>query len=818
MAQNDGVELNFDMNANTGPMLEGMQRVAAVTKQIRADIEAMSDGLDGTIDRANKLRTSFEGSLNLVDQIKAGMDVVGTFAQTFQTAQNNNTNALLEMMRSTRALGGNMNQFMNIASSAGFGRGTPGYGGVYTGGITQSQDFSSYAQDQESNISSSPYDRIIKRRAKPASGGGAGGGIPPIFTSGGEVPYEEVPYNGQGPNTDAINGIYGTRGINLGGNRQVPIKPAQLMIQDQLKQYYPNLYDDIVGNGKEGTAAEFAYRNMMYQAGSLIGRIPGGGRIMGRLQEGLNNYGINLDAIKASQRSNTIPTGNVDEYGNPTYTRPFGIPNAGASGGIADAGAEAVTLRIANQVSKIFDSSVAQNFAKYAGFAGAAGSVYGTLSDVAGQARQLTGFAQAQGNALGMVNYGQSAGLFGQAFLNSWGGLNPFFSTQQSMQAQMNGAALGLRGANLSNYANQAMTAQTKFGMGGQQFQSIMGAGLGVGVNVNQNMQGLGQIRQLEANTQTSTAYGNQAYVAGMQSNAGMGVSPTVAVQMGIQAAKFGSGNLIAQSYGMTGQEGQGTTLNNALMAQQLGTSYTGLYAAEQKVGAAGQAKAQNSTDEEILSWSGIDITATYKDENDFKAKNGDKIMTLQAMLQSGQVGQKLANVASTPQSTETWAWSVVRQHQKLNQKTKNSPPGSGLARIFGDVSHAVEHAVGGTLKTAGNALEAAQHVATDVGLSPEWLVSQSGYSHDTNSINRNFDSSVTATGDLIKGAASSAIKIAGSSALDLSQPKNIAHSVEVTFKGAAERLFNSTIKQATAGNNNGSLPPNKQPTQSLPF
>jgi hypothetical protein len=233
------------------------------------------------------------------------------------------------------------------------------------------------------------------------------------------------------------------------------------------------------------------------------------------------------------------------------------------------------------------------------------------------------------------------------------------------MQAQMNAQTLGLRGSNIQQYVNIASQFQQQYGLSAAQTQQILGGGLGVGVDMQTNADAFAFIRQLENNTQTSAAYGNQAYMSSLSALVGTGASPTVAAQLAATSAVGAPGNFAAQANGDTDTSLLGTQLGTALMAQFLGTSYMGVYQAEQGSSATKLQGALDATSQQVLSWAGIDTTKQYKDMKEFMHDNASQAQILQMIMQ--QVG--LSKYAGSAFDALQWAWNATNTTQQFNAK-----------------------------------------------------------------------------------------------------------------------------------------------------
>ena len=803
-------DMNFDVTANTGAAQQGFQGIRAITDQIRSDIDAINDATDGLTEKATKMKQFWDENFEVLEGMKSILEIIKTTTQINQSALDSNLQRIQEILSSVRGLGGNMGQAMNMLGIAG----GQGYGyGSYTGrdygygtSPLASQDFSGTTNAYQQYSLQNPMtyvknpnalmNRMMLRDSNPYAGtvAGFGGGRrnpPPPTANSASYNDDDDEYR------------------NMFSDRAEPYNTNQGTLRDQLLQYRHQ--NSTVPMGDEAHAATYAYKDLM----NNINRVAGTGRVGTRLaraaQRALGNSGISPYEIQKAQRNADIRNVPDPVTGQPTsyYER---------SGGYSDI--EKKTINIADKVASVFGSNLIKSFTKFNGYAQVASAVYGTAVDVANQVRQFTGFAQQQGQVFGQTDYGRSIGMTGQALFKSGFNLNPFYSMQDVMQAQMSGGALGLKGQGLQTYVNQAMGFKKNFGLDANQTQQILGAGLAAGVGVNTNAAAFAKVRQLENTTQTSTAYGNQAYLQGLTSYAGMGASAGVAAQLGVTTARFGAGNLQLQAMGATGTEGMGSTLNNALMAQNLGTSYLGLYAAERGAKAGTLAKAQNATQSQILGFAGIDANAKYKGKNDFFNKNADKAMQLQMILGTMQGYQK---ESQSPKNAMNWAWGIVQQKKQLAHPTKDKKPGSMAAGLFGFAEKYIGKGITNVLDAPFSLAGHAVHAVTDVMTVGAGLVTGESL-HDSlkraDKLSNSYDALLGHPADTITSGISDLVSkgvksIKGGNPSGQSAMPNVQRvAVEVSVHPKHAQQFTAAVKAATGSYQTGRTTPNNQPTR----
>jgi len=655
MAPDDSsYQLGVNINGDASGLVEGLQEASGLTKDIRKDVESLDSSFKTSNDRAKELAETMKTVVESVKAIKEGLEVASAIDQAFQTSLGNNLSSVREVINAVKGAGGNMSHVMSIMGTmGGGGNAVAAYGGAYRQDITSSPDFSSRTEFSTAAVgidrySANPFPQDFAGREAGRGGGrgGRGGRGRPPGGSGMPPGGPGFPDGGNGEEDESYASIGGRSPLvmpndefNIGSSvYRRPALPSQVEILKQLEDY-PRM-KNIIPVGKEGRSAEIAYRSLMNNLNN-VSNIPLIGKAVARVaSQSMNAAGITLGNIRESQASNTEPvidpsTGLPRRYenGDIVTTRTGGIP----------AGVEQTTLKLANKVSEILGSGAIEAALKVAGPIG----VGATIAEAAAStARQLTGFAQQQGQVFGETNYGRSLGMTLGAYAQSDFGLNPTFSAQDVMQAQMMGAGLGLKGTQLQSYVNNAIQFQTQYGLNAQQSQQILGGGLGVGVDITTNANAFGAVRNLENTTTTSTAYGNSAYMSGMTSAAAMGASPAAASYMGLNAATFGAGNLISQKAKQTGLEAMQTPLGTALFAQREGVGYMQSYAKMKSMSGQAIASANTADNMEILGWAGIKTSADVD--------NNAQILAL-ILQQAG-----FTNIQS-PQEAANWAYQVLK-------------------------------------------------------------------------------------------------------------------------------------------------------------
>jgi hypothetical protein len=833
MADEFNIPLGFQ--DNTGPAQDGFQKISAITKLIRQDVEAIVTGTQAISDRAEAMRKFWQDNVELIERMKSVLDIVQTTIQTNQTSLSNNLTQITEILSQVRGLGGNTAQALQMISMAGGGFGGGQFGNVqqYIAGVGQgplaSQNFAAGMDTTDYNLTNPlSYEGLqqINRGTQP----GTNGRTFKVKTKG---PSYSARTSSTDPNDVRVSSFAKLHLESSAVDKGAP-DYLQNQLRDDLSSRFPSIAKQIP-EGQEVSAGQFAYNYMNNEVANLLGNSALGRQLNRRFQSYISSAGINMQDIKQSQQDSLYQPKDPESGRLMTTTNQFGqqVP-VYTRDTIPQGGVEEQTLKLANVFAQVLNSKFAAGVSNTLGRIGQVSAVYGAAQDIMGGVRQLTGFAQQQGDLYGTTSYARSAGLGLQAWINSGFNLNSKYSTQDYMQAQVMGMGLGLKGAALTQYANNAMQMKANFGMNAQQAQGLTGAALAAGVSQSANLAGVTAERNLASATpNTSTAYTDQAYASGMQTAAALGLSGNAAAQAGVSAAQTSAGNLVAQSMGITGTEGVGTPLMNALMAQQLGTSYTGLGATLGNTSNSKFQNAVNASEEEILGWAGINTKASYKDEKEFRKQNGQQLGVLQLILQ-GLPDAAHQKAGASYQATYTWAWMIVKKHQTLDTKPKK--PGSAIAGIFGGLEH-IAHDVGNAAyRATTDAIDAVPgvighvaHAAVDLGTDVGGLVS--GQSWNTihnwqrtanNAINNNWShpgqALLGSMNQAVHQAASLINQGAGWVGSEASRAYKSADAgpikVEVGFHPNAKGILTAGIKSATAGDKNGQVPPNMQPTR----
>jgi hypothetical protein len=765
--------------------------------------------MDGINERADKMRGYWRDNLDAINQMKTALGIVASETQAYHSSLSSVIQQLQEMLNSARGLGVNPSQMMNfLAGGGGFGGGGSfPQSGAYSAAMgenTSSQDFSTNPNHVNATIKAggSVKGTALGREDDSFDDlAGRGGRVGRV----GNVPASKA----QQMLGQVVAGIV-PKASDLPPESDIDNETFQVRMQRRLKENYPNIADVIINQGKESKAAEIAYKKAI----SMVTRSTGGlgGSVF---KKAMGNLGVDLGTIREAQAEGTyVPV--RDNEGNQMYYPGTNTPIMSRTGDIPSGGVEEKALKIADKVVDVFGSSLLTKFTEFAGYASIAASIYTGASAISNAIRPYAQIAQAQGGAIGQVDYGRSASQGLSAFIQSGFNLNPFWNMNDIMQAQLNAQALGLRGSNIQQYVNTASQFQQQYGLSAAQTQQILGGGLGVGVDMQNNASAFAFIRALENSSQTSSAYGNQAYMSSLATLAGTGASPAVAAQLAATSTVGAAGDFIAQANGDTDTSLLGTQLGTALMAQFLGTSYMGTYAAEAGSSATKLQGALDATSQQVLSWAGIDTTKQYKDMKEFMHDNMSQAQILQMIMQ--QVG--LSKYAGSAQAALAWAWNATNTTQQFNAKglapvaTKNKSKtglggdvrgGAGMptnASVFEKLVQAYKSGsvTRSQYQTAMQQYNEGNYMAANIDLNAD-LQGNSSSSHQSASAHHR-----SATSD---GATRSK---------QLSALGGNGHkvAVEVNLSNKAAANINLAVKSNTSGFKNGSVPVNRQPVQNF--
>jgi hypothetical protein len=201
---------------------------------------------------------------------------------------------------------------------------------------------------------------------------------------------------------------------------------------------------------------------------------------------------------------------------------------------------------------------------------------------------------QQYGTLTGTDSAAGGYGAKAQAFLGSF--LNPLMPSGVSQQIESTGLASGYQFGTpyLNQYRDFASGAYERFGINPQEAQQMFQAAVvNAGGSANYLSQSLQQVGQHAADAGVSFKELTNNFSSALQNYAGMGFSgntATVAAQVSTGMFLGGTqqqNQILQGTYQNTFSPFFGSMMGQGILAQQLGTNLSGLYATEQKMGAA---------------------------------------------------------------------------------------------------------------------------------------------------------------------------------------------------------------------------------------
>ena len=617
---NNFYEVNLEFPNNTGPMLDGLEKISGVLKDSRDDIRAFNDAMSDTIGKASQIKEFFTGSVDQVEKMKTLLEVTSTIIQGNQSLLSNNLTAINEIISSVKGMGGNIGQAMSVLGLAG----APIQNIMSGAAPTASQDFS-YMENAVGNVFEPVGDIKL-----------------PAFLG-----RDKVESNRDILNDGQVSGPPIGDGVS-----KTPAGNARRKI---LERDYPELAKRIP-EGMEGRAAELGYATMRNKLDSTLGTSGIGGYFNRHFTNILSTTGINASSIRSAQRESVEPVTEIGPGGAVIFKKyPAGHPREGQvmyqpKDEYGDT--ESKTMKTVDKILGHMEVGIGASVMKAAGYLNVGMEAYNALHDVTKFIRPLAQYAQQQGQLMGQVNYAQTAGNALKDFFASGFDLNPFYGFSEIAASRNNAYALGFRGGNVDQYMGIASQFKQQYGLSQNQTMQMIGGGLAYGVNQYDVSSNYGTVANLVKGSQTSSQYAQQAYQQGMQQAASYGANSAAAAQIGVSSAQFGAGNFIAMGAGMTGMELIGTPLMNALMSQQMGVGYLDVSSSLSKMSGNAITTLNDKTIVDILSNSFGINTAADADRN-------------QQLLQMVLPGLGVpAKEVSTPQKAATWVKGILKRHK----------------------------------------------------------------------------------------------------------------------------------------------------------
>ena len=668
MADNN-VNMKVTIDANASSFEDQLQRCRTITQDMVNDFNAMNEAMDTLDGKLEKLASFFSKNVTMVGQMKDLMAVITQYTQTEQSMLTQNVQLMNDLMSKTVGHGGTVQDAMNAFYGAQPGSMRGVFGGVNTGPVnwasaagvgdfanspTQKNDHQvHHVPDVGQNVpqrkklfswgrpekaparrsetifddpTATSADRaatladdlLVSEELKRSNlAGAAAKGRVKLEESGG-LDYQRK-LTSMGIDTTSLDmGAFSSRQRTL---RAIASNPDLEGFADKVSADHPE---------RAGTqAVDYMYRNM----NSIFGKSPAGKAANALARRYMAGKGITKQKLQEEFNSlygQATPDGGI--YGITEPAMPYSIdPTTGERVYEIDS-ANYKAVQMASRMGNMQKSFMEGRLGKLASRAGSMYSGYQLARSVMSIPQQYIGMAQQMGNNFGTVDYDRSAGNYGSALLRSQFGLNPYISTKDALQSQMYGAQIGYRGGALQNYMDITTGMQQHLGMTQQQAAQAIGAGTNVGVGAQQMAAGLSQVRNVASNSSFANVQSMQnAYIGGVTMGAANLGLATVSGQGGAGAVAFGNiaANFqqygtdqqknIAAAQGFTGQEILGSQVGQAMLASQLGTSYSNLYATTSQMGAAGAKTITADTDRMVLSMlrnAGIPIDSIKSDKD----------------------------------------------------------------------------------------------------------------------------------------------------------------------------------------------------------
>ncbi len=198
--------------------------------------------------------------------------------------------------------------------------------------------------------------------------------------------------------------------------------------------------------------------------------------------------------------------------------------------------------------------------------------------------------------------------------LTSWFGLNPLESYGQAKQINMQNLALGYRG-NLLNQANSfGNMALQKYGVDPQTSMQMFGQMvMQAGASLGELNTSLATLAHTASTTNTSFGQLQQNVIQYSQIGGSIGLTGSQNAAFATSAAQFAAGQPGLGATGANPANILDSMVGQALVAQQMGTSYLGLPSASQQQGAGGLLKGEISVNEGLMNRIGL-TKGNYQD------------------------------------------------------------------------------------------------------------------------------------------------------------------------------------------------------------
>ena len=692
-------DIHYNITGDASQLAAELSNAQSAASALSKDIDAINTGMDGMLDRAQKISKFFKDNVELLNEMKQILTLVGSINEANQSAMNSNLQAIRELSTQVIRQGGTIQDVTRLAGMASSTNVASNFApNMADVAAKQAATYNMHAETRAGNHSSTEFgggsslaDTLIRSANRAGTephfeegfkgnwtgglgGGGSGGrgggrgsrrggGGGSRRGGGGGGGGEEVDPTFARPQT-LKNLIDNFRSIDrrYGFNEENPERAA-IHAYDQGTRYIDKILGTKGIGGSLGTIVKknmFGARDDVVRATRDVMRLPDSEHAFARAYAGKDETGSSL---KAGTPEHTL---------NQTLTR---LNN--------------MLERADNWSGKSLLGGKIPGMGTFGEAAGTIGIGSVLLPQIASMARVGTGYVQQQAQGYGATDYGRSAGNFIDTAMRSWGGLNPLYSFGNAQQAQNYGINLGYRGGGagglLGQYENAAQTLQTHYGMSQQQTAQAIGQMQQVGMTPAQTAAMLMSVRN------TANA-GGQYYNTGAAVQAslnaqggfmGWGGSTAASGEAGKIAGKFAGGPLVSgilAGTGLNGQELMNSQFGMGLMAQKLGISYNQMYATREKMmsTASGADKYIGMFTKDILGQLsnsvGTDLTKV-KQMHDL-----DKYaMVLMSVLQGYGI-----NFTNGPQEAVAYVWSLIQQAKGSFNSPQGKPVASGTPMYNG--------------------------------------------------------------------------------------------------------------------------------------
>jgi len=574
-------EIKFTLTGDASDLAAGLQEAQKYTSLIAEDFKAISAGMDSVLTRAQKMTNFYQQNVELLEQMKQVLTLIGAMDQAQNAAMNSNLQAARELSSQVLRQGGNFGDVNNMLKYA---SGGGGYGNMVQDMPAMFQQLANNAAANSSthaanNIDTSGMNDAINAHRAASSRvprGHAASAVPGPVTEDAFGSAVANPVATPAPPPSGLFDAYG----NPIPSVSIPQQNAKRNLTKKFQNIFNN--DELnVNDERYQYAALDAYDSGTRQIDRLLGTRGFGGGLGSLVKKGMYGDRRELrDAIEYMRRQEaTDPDifsriySGKDEHGQ----------------AFAKDSKEAMLYDTLTRYDKNMgyaNSSAGKFMGKAAGHLGMAYNVYGLASQLASAGRVATGYAQNQAQGYGTVQYGTSAGNALEAGWRSGFGLNPFYSYGNAQEAQNAGISMGYRGGALRQYEGIAQNMQTQYGMTQSQTAQAIGTLQQVGMTPAQTAAMLATVRGEAGSVKNgyyNTAAATQTALSAQKAFVAWGGATTTSGKAGAMAGRFSS-TPVLQGTGLTGQEGMNSMFGLAMMANAQGISVDKAYAMREQM------------------------------------------------------------------------------------------------------------------------------------------------------------------------------------------------------------------------------------------